>query len=126
MKFCSKCGKEIEDFAKFCWACGNAVDSLDTTEKTQQDAPDLPPENKDTDPYESTSYRLGVGLILIGVIAGFIAFIFIGGEGQNFGYPDSWSYRHQGGRETGIWIAVLAGVSLIIGLFLKSSSNPKD
>ena len=31
MKFCSKCGKELADEAKFCDGCGNNVESSDTT-----------------------------------------------------------------------------------------------
>lgn len=37
MKYCTKCGKELSDNAKFCDGCGNAINSTTTQEKQQED-----------------------------------------------------------------------------------------
>lgn len=77
MTFCSKCGKEIEDFVNFCKSCGNKIG--DVSENIEKDSREVA---------QVVEHSGGGGFIvfLILIIIGLLIWGYIGGqEASNVG-----------------------------------------
>ncbi len=126
MKYCTECGKKLNESAKFCSACGTEVDNIDSADVS----------TNHTDDTSHVSYRptsssgnviSGIGgvLTVVGFIAGFLSILFVSGKGEIFGY-DLWSYLYGGGRETAIGIVFVSVTILVIGVFMLISTEKNN
>ena len=116
MKYCSNCGNQITEKDKFCSECGFAVNNQNNTEiEKQMMLDDKAQITQNKNLAGNTIKGIGIALVIIGLIVGVFSIIFIVGSGEILGY-DSWDYDYAGGRDIGVWSAILAGVSLLVGI----------
>lgn len=121
--FCKRCGKELNDSAKFCPSCGAAQNESTHFGFSGQAQINNGAYNQ-SNSSKSTVKSVGKALIIIGIIFTVLTILFIATEGEILGY-DSWSYEYTSGKSTRTLLIIISVVSLVIGIYMRKSSKFK-
>ena len=123
--YCNKCGKEVTEDSVFCKFCGAKLTNEEVDDTEKQSSNENITANQNSTTAKNTIKSIGGALTLIGLICGFLIFIFRISNGESVGY-DSWNYFYGGGRETSMGIAVFSGAAFLIGIFMLMVNKDSD